>query len=376
MTNFSRRQFLKQLGALAAVCLTARAGRPSFELPEADRPFDFLVVGDSLIWGQGLEEKDKFYTLTKNWLENEFFAGRRRVELKMKAHSGATIFLHDDEAAALKKTGRTENTFFDPEVAVGFPSIKAQLDNAKAEYESPENVDLILLTGGITDLAVANILNIFGSEKEFRALVPKYCDEDLSRLLDYAAAAFPNALLAVVGYYPMISKKSSTHAVFNAILEIYGFSGPVKPLMNNPLTLPVLKMMRKQVIKRSDFWADESAAGFRNAVARVNAKAGRRRALFIESPVTADNCFGTKNSLLWGMGKKGRGEDPLYDARRAACGRDFAELAKNKEVGYSVRACELAGIGHPNVAGSKAYAEAIENALAPVLESPRRAAAK
>ncbi len=89
-------------------------------MPEAERPFDFLVVGDSLIWGQGLEEKDKFYALTKNWLENEFFGGRRRVALKMKAHSGATIFLHDDEAAALKKTGRTENTFFDPEVAVGF----------------------------------------------------------------------------------------------------------------------------------------------------------------------------------------------------------------------------------------------------------------
>src|SRR5215475_8736953 len=98
MTIFSRRQFLKQFGAFSAVFLTARKVLPFFDSSNNTAPFEFLVVGDSLIFGQGLEEKDKFYTLTKNWLENEFFTGKRTVNLKTKAHSGATITLHEEEA--------------------------------------------------------------------------------------------------------------------------------------------------------------------------------------------------------------------------------------------------------------------------------------
>ena len=101
MTNISRRQFLKRIGVFSAVFLTApNVVFPSFGLPAGDAPFEFLVIGDSLVWGQGLEEKDKFYMLARNWLETEVFAGKRAVNLKVKAHSGATLTFHDAEAEA------------------------------------------------------------------------------------------------------------------------------------------------------------------------------------------------------------------------------------------------------------------------------------
>ncbi|NJM53676.1 MAG: hypothetical protein HC846_09980 [Blastocatellia bacterium] len=96
MSNFSRRQFLKSLGAMATLFVANRTGL-SFAQNSGD--FEMLVVGDSVIWGQGLEEKDKTYTLIKNWLETEL---DKRVNLKVKAHSGATIFLHEKESELLK----------------------------------------------------------------------------------------------------------------------------------------------------------------------------------------------------------------------------------------------------------------------------------
>ena len=363
MKKTSRRQFLKHFGAFSAVCLTARNAFSAYDLPETDAPFEFLVVGDSLIFGQGLREQHKFYFLVKEWLANEFFAGKRAVNLKVKAHSGATITLHEAEVVVLKKINKPENMLYNPEISVGFPSIAAQIDTAKKEYKLPEKVQLIMLTGGITDIEVANILDIFGDEKAFREAVPKYCGEKMSELLAHSAETFPNALIAVVGYYPIISNKSQTRKVFDAIMEVYNFPRMSKPVLNNPLTKPFLKMIRKRVIKRSKYWAENSNIELQKSVDNINSKLGKQRAIFIKSPITEENCFGTKNSLLWGMAKKSRSEDEIYDERTAACRRELTELTKNKEVNYSMRFCELAGLGHPNVEGSKAYAEAIKEQL-------------
>ena len=75
MHNETRRSFLKRIGAFSAAL---HVGRESMRAVNAEQtPLDFLVVGDSVVWGQGLAEQEKFYSLTAEWLRNEAFAQPR-----------------------------------------------------------------------------------------------------------------------------------------------------------------------------------------------------------------------------------------------------------------------------------------------------------
>ena len=51
--------------------------------------FHVLFLGDSIVWGQGLREEDKFSTRVIQWL-NEYHPDLRAFKT-VKAHSGAII---------------------------------------------------------------------------------------------------------------------------------------------------------------------------------------------------------------------------------------------------------------------------------------------
>src|SRR5688572_11936756 len=194
------------------------------------KPFELLVVGDSLIWGQGLEEKDKIYTHVANWLRDGGLNGARRVEVKVKAHSGSTLKFHADEAAAYRKAGRDETFYYKPEVNVSFPSTWKQLEVATAEYKAAgkAGADLIILSGCITDITVAKVLDPKGDDELLRQLAKKYCRDDMLDLLEHAVRLHPGTAIAVVGYFPMISPKSDGVRLFNGWLEARGTSRPAK----------------------------------------------------------------------------------------------------------------------------------------------------
>lgn len=367
MSNFSRRQFLKSLGAIATLFVANRTG---FSFAQNADNFEMLVVGDSLIWGQGLEEKDKFYTLTRNWLNSEL---RKQVNLKVKAHSGATIFLHDKESQLLKKADKPETEFFYPEVNVAFPTLKAQIEIAKNEYEKEgkkaDEVNLIMLTGGIVDITVAGVLNPLGNEKDLKKQIIQYCREDMFRFLDESAAIFPNALFVVVGYFPIFSPKTDTAKAFNATLEAYSIPRPLKPFANNILTRPFFQLIKKKAIKRSRIWFEDSNREFQTVVNRLNEKAGKQRAVFVKTPLTEENALETPNTLLFKMKEKGRLNDYFYDERLLECKKVLGNLRKSIGLKQSIRQCEIAAIGHPTPEGSNAYAEAIKATLKNILET-------
>lgn len=362
MNTFSRRQFLKSLGAIATLFIANRTG---FSFAQNSKDFEMLAVGDSLVWGQGLEEKDKFYSLTKNWLQSEL---GKNVNLKVKAHSGATIFLHDHEAKLLQKGEKSETESFYPEVALPFPTLKTQIDIAKDEYKTPEEVDLVMLSGGLVDITVAGILNPFGNNKLLQSDIKKYCNDDMFRFLEYSANVFPNALFAVVGYFPMLSNQTDTGKMFNAFLEAYAIPRPLKPLANNILVRQFFKPIKNKALKRSRIWFEDSNRELETAVNRLNEKLGKQRAVFIKTPLTESNALETKETLLFKMEKHGRVNDEFYDERLVECKKVLSELKKSINFKSPIRQCEIAGIGHPNVAGSKAYAEAMKMSLRPLLQ--------
>jgi len=364
----NRRDFLKLLGAAAGAAFAPLRSWPAL----AEEPFRFLVIGDSLIWGQGLLEKDKFYSLTADWLRTQAWGRPREVDVKVKAHSGSTIKFHEDEAAKYKKAGRDETYYYKPEVNVAFPSMWKQVEVAAGEYKKAgvPGADLIMLTGGITDISVSKLLNPFGNPKEIAPWVQKYCLDQMSDLLDYAHENNPNALMAVIGYFPIISPQSPGGKLFNGWLESLNVPGFVKPLLNNGLLRPLLfSRLRKKAIARSRIWIDESNKYLALAVDRYNAKGGGRRAVFIKSPLTEDNTVEAPNTKLFRMKGNGDVEDPLFDERTKDCDTSLAELKRSTGIKYPVKLCEIAAVGHPDPAGAHAYAEAIQATLAPIIRS-------
>lgn len=328
MSNLSRRQFLKTLGAMAGLFITQRTG---FSFVQTGENFEMLVVGDSLVWGQGLEEKNKFYTLTKNWLETEL---RKTVNLKVKAHSGATIFLHEEEAKLLEKAGMSETETIYPEVVLAFPTLKTQIDVAQAEYQNPAAVNLVLLTGGLVDISVPGILNPFGNDQALKNDIKKYCNDDMFRFLDHATTVFPNALFAVISYFPILSKQTNTGKMMNAFLEAYNFPRPLKPLANNILIRQFFKPIKNKALKRSQIWFENSSRELETAVNRLNENLGKPRAIFVKTPLTEANAFETKETLLFKMGKKGRPNDEFYDQRLRECKPTLSELKKS--IGFQI----------------------------------------
>jgi lysophospholipase L1-like esterase len=362
MSGFSRREFIQKIcGSVAALFV---ANRAVFSLDETDKKFEILVIGDSLIFGQGLKEENKTYSIVKTWLQSEL---KREVKLNIKAHSGARISLHEEDLNGLKRGGKDDSTYYNLEVPLSFPSIESQIKLAEKDYEKPQNLDLIMLTGGITDLEVADILNGKGNDAKLKADIVKYCRDSMFSLLAQSANAFPNAKIIVVGYYPPISNKSKGSKVFNAMLELYKIPRPLKPFVNNVLTRQFLKGLKKRAIKRSQIWFEDSNREFQNAVAKLNEKFDKPRAFFVKSPIDEETCYGTKNTLLWEMGKKGKTNDEIYDARKIGCIAALDEITKTTKLKYPRRFCELSGLGHPNIEGSKAYAEAIKEKLKQIL---------
>jgi hypothetical protein len=369
MTKHSRRDFIKQLGAFAGLALVS--GRSAFGAPVFDDSgsFDFLVVGDSLVWGQGLREEHKFYHLTKEWLEAEVFNGARPVNLKVKAHSGASINLRDFETDALLKAEIGETEFYHPEINLSFPSIRAQVDVARREYKNPAAVDLIMLSGGITDIRLSVILNPLKDNDELRREIVKHCNEKMFEMLSHAAAQFPNALIVVVGYYPFLSKYTPASVMLNNLLEIYEVPRPLKSAINNPLNRRLLKRYRKKMIERSMIWATDSTRELKKAVERLNAQSGKHRAVFVESPIKEENGIAAPKPLVYETGKKGRAQDALAEERLKVCEETIGELKKLTDLKFRTRTCELATIGHPNVEGSKAISEAIKENLNPFFQT-------
>jgi hypothetical protein len=359
--KISRREFIAVSGACALGSILTRAG-------SAAGSFRILVVGDSLAWGQGLREQDKFYSITASWIGEVVLAGRREVDLNVKAHSGATIKLSPEEASALKRAGRDEFEKHHPEVNISFPTIEQQVTSALADYGDPNAVDLILVSGCAPEVGVGNILDPFQNDERLKGSIARYCGEHMTELLGAAARSFPRAMIVLVGYYPIITAHTPVKTIVNDVLEVYNWPGWTKPLINNPINRNLLRRYRRRMITRSRIWHEGSTDEFRRAVDRVNAGPGGGRVRFVSSGFGPQNGYGAAKTYLWKVGRKGRAEDVRGEERALACGTTIKPLREETKLKYRTRVCELASIGHPNVKGAAVIADSLRQMLGPKLE--------
>ncbi len=280
-----------------------------------------LVIGDSVVWGQGLLERNKTASILAEHLD---------AEMKMLAHAGAKIGIRDSYTVAMPSG----------EVPCFFPTILQQLQDFTGD---PAAVKWVLMNGGINDVEVQRVFNPMVPQYELELHTRNYCGRDLLTLLQQVTGKFANALALVLGYYPAVSHQSRPQGVENLFSLVHGVQ--FVPLFD-------AGVFRNEIVEHClRFWK-LSTGLLRGATEQVNRMAGERRAIFVDSGMDEANAAYAPQSLLWevDLNDPNKAPDEAVAERRAAC-----ELAVTGEL--QKQQCMLSSAGHPNVAGAARMAE-------------------
>jgi lysophospholipase L1-like esterase len=201
-------------GAISALALKPLVfGATKYAL--SSRPLRMLALGDSVMWGQGLDEKNKFTYKLSDWLckqrNNGSCLNQDDVQLHVEAHSGAIISKEDDTDAQKEDKRFTRPTAplkYLGEVNNHFPTIRAQVELAQRYYTANAipltDVDLILVNGGINDMNASRLLafKLIGGNVPSKA--KEFCEMQMTSLLKSVAKTFPSARIVVPGYLVLL----------------------------------------------------------------------------------------------------------------------------------------------------------------------------
>ena len=330
---------------------------------------NLLVLGDSIMWGQGLIEQHKAWYQVKTWLKENT---SRDVRENIQAHSGAVVGVND--------VPWSNDAPPDGEVSSAVPTVNHELDRALRSYASPSQVDLVLVDGCINDVDIRNLLNAANSSDDVKRMATEKCGMPMQALIRRVANSFPSAHVIVTGYFPIISEKTPNSLLMKAMARMFYQPGP-KPAKLKPQDL------RESLIAVSRTWYQASNAALGDAVDKVTAemvtKGSRQRVLFVEIPFPPEFSFNAPETRLWGFNASflrkllavltlGRvtlaTNDEQQRQRVASCNERYQKPANEQpnqkgEREYRRLLCRYASLGHPNRRGSAIYADAIVGKL-------------
>lgn len=294
----------------------------------------FLALGDSVVWGQGLHDANKFAFKFHAALEQT----HGPIAFTNLAHSGAIIGWRN----------RIVRPAFHGEVPSARPSIVQQLESYPGV---PSEVEWVLINGGINDVDIYRLLNPLLSSNTIRQLTRTHCGDDLAALLTQAGHAFPRARIFVVGYYPILSYLSDPFGIEALFSALHGVA--FQPLIDGTV-------FRNRLVDHClTFWR-ESGQAMPEAVAKSNQTVGHGRIVYVDADFQEANAVFAPESLLWGVGTNPIDRFPPLDEviplRTAACAE--ANLPAPR-----CFACIRASAGHPNVAGSTRIFERLHAAI-------------
>jgi lysophospholipase L1-like esterase len=364
--------FLFIVFALFLVAPSARSQNtqsPSVER-STERSFNVLVLGDSVMWGQGLRPENKSWHHLKIWLAQQ--TGRSVTE-RNEAHSGAVI-----EAANADETRVAD----DGEVNVAVPTLNRQLGVAVQHYANGPQVDLVLVSGCANDVDVKNVLNSANTTEEVRLLTEGKCGKPMERLLRRITAAFPTSYVIVTGYYPFVSEKTNNDMFMRGLTKRFykALAGASK--LDQEATF-------NRVVANSDQWYRSSNKSLSEAVKTVNAKpdGAQSRVMFAEIHFLPEHSFRAPKTQLWNFESSLirklvvilsfgkillRPNDQVRKQRAASCKEYWKTLPTESNIEKKERKnqellCRYAALGHPNRQGVAAYTEAIMGQMKTVL---------
>ena len=329
-------------------------------------PLVMVAVGDSVMWGQGLASASKFTTKVRAWLIGRMGKDVRLVTL---AHSGAITAPGTAAQEALATPGEVPNSF---------PTIPHQaITLAPAAAAVPgRDVDLVLVDGCINDVGVTTILSPASTSTLISNLVQTHCGR-MDVLLGQIHTTFPRAKIVVTGYFPIASQDSDLTAISGLLMHVgamtaasaAAFGIPLDPVSGAIAGAVTSKVLKDKLVANSYTFYDESNRQLGLAVDRFNAAAGNFAA-FVPIPFRAQNAYAARDSWLWLVPTPVGERDEVFSARGAICNNNGILMtagATQSSLASSRAKCIEASMGHPNVKGAQAYADAITNRLAAFL---------
>src|SRR5882672_7783318 len=386
MTPQSLRQSLLLPLALIALFVftatTAFADCAHEVKPSGDAALQMLVLGDSIMWGQGLREEEKFSSRVKCWLEERT---NREVKVHVEAHSGAVITTESEP--------RLRFTAASGEVNLPTPSVNEQLDHAIQFYkEDRSSPALILLNGCINDVGVKNLLAASTPLEDLRARAGRSCGQDMHSLLRRVRKNFSQSHVLVTSYYPIVSLQTDDNAFLRLLVKKLNNQRPEARRMSD-------KEMRARLIAISDEWYKTSTANLVEAVVKTNAQAASDssppKVTFVEIQFGPEHVFAAPDTLLWnfmfastnltGFRKvivllsfgttAYKTNDHVRKSRIESCEQTFKKPKGLKEDKDQKNArqdlfliCRYASLGHPNQMGALIYTEAIKGQLQQLID--------
>lgn len=326
------------------------------------------ILGDSVIWGQGLLNHQKIHTLVLQKITPVLGIDVDDIVVDQRAHSGAII--------TKTTTAKQLNTAIPlwQEVPYSAPTIWQQVPDV------PDlDVKLVILDGGINDVNFVNIVSPETEKKVLDGKIRRYCYQGMLDLLTKARRSYPNALIVVTGYYPILSEQTPIILLTLLVslltaggLAVFGPVSPVIPAATGIASLATIKRVTNTV----RYFAGRQLYWLRRAVMEKHSNDQTRGPgiLFVHPAFSANNALGAPNQFLFSPQIRGNIEDiwnrfiadplniltyvdstdPVAKQREIAC----AQLGLNLGALDKVK-CALAGVGHPNQAGAQRYADVI-----------------
>ena len=260
--------------------------------PEAqtDNAFKIYVIGDSIAWGNGLNREDKYYYLVAKELQENL---GEPVEVIVYAHSGAPI------------SGEDENSI---------------INQAK---KIPNDVDLILVSGGINDVGIEHILDSSIEASSVTSLSAPI-EERMENLLRELINKNQHVKIVVTGYYNIISRDSKLETVDNYLGQYWTSD------ISKKFEAPDIN----RLIANSIAFNSACTTALRSAVKKVDGKEGR--IVFVSPEFQDSNSYKASDTYLWGL-------ISLVPQRSNADNHNIDAIA------------------HPNRNGASKYADAINN---------------
>ncbi|HEY6968963.1 MAG TPA: hypothetical protein VJA94_07160 [Candidatus Angelobacter sp.] len=372
----SRREFFKSFCLSAGMLCAASVGMLSISplkswaaAPPAapSRPLNIVTLGDSIVWGQGLPESMKFRTIVASWLQSQL-PGRQVNQVATRAHSGAVTgfgaypkgMTQDPDSYYKRNNGYP----YPGEVPFGYPTVSYQigmtLADLKARNINPQDIDLVMVDGGINDVHIQNILNftdITTGPDWVRRITNMSLSNHMSQLLPQILTAFPNAAVVITGYYPIVSKSSDLSSL-SALLRGQGI-----------VVDQVVKAAKDAIAQRANAFADEAFHGLLNLVNQTNRTLGTPRVALAWPAFSDDNAYAAPDTYLFRVGQYAADED-RGKARQVPAGNwstvQGVAYYRGEECSQFFSndfMCYDASMGHPNPAGARAYADAVISKL-------------